>query len=390
MKKVGVLHPDLSALGGAEAVCMNILEALQEDYETTLVTLSEPDFSDLNAYFDTGVSDINTYVPGISGIKLKHLTDALQRLSRVGQMIRLEVAILNWISQRVEDQFDLILAARGEYPPTSSVSMQYIHFPIFCKQALERDFSIKGQTSEKFAWRVLNQIIHHLGGVYEDVYTNSNSSAFITNSNWTGNIVSKLYGVNTKTIYPPVNVESFSSDRDRERECGFVTIGRIDEDKRINRCLNIIRGLRNRGFDVHLHIVGPTYDDKYEADLMREIRDEDFLIFEGEVRFDRLVEIVRSHRYGLHSKEFEHFGISVAELIAGGAIPFVHNSGGVREIVGHDHRLLYTDTEEAIEKADRVLSDGELQAAIRSELPDPDIKFGRQRFRKEIRESVEN
>jgi glycosyltransferase involved in cell wall biosynthesis len=40
----------------------------------------------------------------------------------------------------------------------------------------------------------------------------------------------------------------------------------------------------------------------------------------------------------------EHFGMTTAEAIASGAIPFVHNSGGQREIVP-DPRLRFDDDE---------------------------------------------
>ena len=46
---------DIMAKGCGESVCMNVLEALQDEHDVGLVTLSEPDFAELNDYFNTSV-----------------------------------------------------------------------------------------------------------------------------------------------------------------------------------------------------------------------------------------------------------------------------------------------------------------------------------------------
>jgi glycosyltransferase involved in cell wall biosynthesis len=99
--------------------------------------------------------------------------------------------------------------------------------------------------------------------------------------------------------------------------------------------------------------------------------------------------MVSTHKYGLHGRVNEHFGIAVAETLAGGALPFVHKSGGPREIVGEDDRVLYQDIGEAVSKVDEVLteSDGD---EILEDLPDAEEKFGLKRFRRDIRGAVED
>ncbi|WP_222915013.1 hypothetical protein [Natrinema sp. SYSU A 869] len=53
MAEIGVVHMDLMSKGGGEAVNMNVLEALQDDHDVTLLTLTDPDLDELNAYFNT-------------------------------------------------------------------------------------------------------------------------------------------------------------------------------------------------------------------------------------------------------------------------------------------------------------------------------------------------
>jgi glycosyltransferase involved in cell wall biosynthesis len=110
--------------------------------------------------------------------------------------------------------------------------------------------------------------------------------------------------------------------------------------------------------------------------------------FLGEVGYDRLAELIAGHRYGLHGRPYEHFGIVVAEYVAGGAIPFVPDSGGQREIVGGAPELCFADPDEAVEKIDRVLSDAALQRRLRGDLENGCEAFAADRFRDRIRDLV--
>ena len=58
MTDIAVVHMDLRSKGGGEAVCLNVLEALQDEYDVTLLTLTRPNFDELNDYFNTAVKDV--------------------------------------------------------------------------------------------------------------------------------------------------------------------------------------------------------------------------------------------------------------------------------------------------------------------------------------------
>ena len=60
--------------------------------------------------------------------------------------------------------------------------------------------------------------------------------------------------------------------------------------------------------------------------------------------------------------------MAVAEMVRAGCIPFVHNSGGPPEIVGHDSRLIYESEDEAAQKIMQVLGDPAAQEDIRQRL----------------------
>lgn len=58
MARVAVAHTDLTARGGAEAVCVNVLEALQDHHDVTLFTLVDPDWPALNEFYNADVRDV--------------------------------------------------------------------------------------------------------------------------------------------------------------------------------------------------------------------------------------------------------------------------------------------------------------------------------------------
>ena len=84
----------------------------------------------------------------------------------------------------------------------------------------------------------------------------------------------------------------------------------------------------------------------------------------------------------------EPFGMAVAELVTGGCVTFVHNSGGQVEIVGNDERLIYSSPENAVNKILRALRDPDYQASLRSYVASRRNLFTAERFVNRIREVV--
>jgi glycosyltransferase involved in cell wall biosynthesis len=72
-------------------------------------------------------------------------------------------------------------------------------------------------------------------------------------------------------------------------------------------------------------------------------------------------------KYFLHVRAFEHFGMAVADAIALGSVPVVHDSGGLRELVP-DHRLRFDALSEAVERFRAVDSDPTLRSTLRARL----------------------
>jgi glycosyltransferase involved in cell wall biosynthesis len=365
--EIAVAHHNLMEKGGGEGVAMNVLEALQNRYKVTLLTLTEPDFSDLNAYYNTSVDETAIETEQIGGI-IQKVYDQSKRFHL------LKNAVLSRLVQRECNRFDIVFSTYNEYSAGRN-SIQYIHMPQFGRWVSE-----DGESGPLF-------------GVYDKICkivenfnpTCIQSSELLANSQWTAEVVAETYHTTPEVVYPPVDTTEFSDLPEvSQREPGFVMIGRLIPQKNVLRSIKILDRLQDRGHDVHIHIIGPAIDNEYAKRTKAAADQREFVHLEGEVSRERLVELISLHQYGIHGMDHEHFGMAVAELAAGGMIPFVPNGGGQREIVHEREELLYDSADEAVEKIDRVLSDPELQDELRSQLTDIEARFGRERFKRRI------
>lgn len=372
MGQIGVYHPCFGQ-GGAESVCMHVLEALQEDHELTLMSLTDVDISTQNDYFETTVdTGIETTQLGTIGRLLDRHMNTWNRL--VGRKFgRMHAALFN---RFVKDQseFDLIFSSHGEIA-TEYPSIQYIHYPWYNRSDLPRSIDPKSLPENAY-----NRLCHVLAAHDDDTIRRQR---LLTNSKWTKNVLQDLYDVQPETVYPPLVSTNFDPRSWDERETGFVCVGRITPEKNVDRNIEIIDRLRARGHDVHLHVIGPVDSQSYAQRIEQLVDERPFVSLEGRLSREQLIEFICTHKYGIHGMEFEHFGIAVAELVAGGTIPFVPNSGGQKEIVGSES-LTYESVPDAVEKGDAVLSDTARQRSVRASLATVEQQFEPDRFKDEI------
>lgn len=374
MANIGIVHPDLMSKGGAENVCMHFLEALQEDHTLTLYSNSDPDFDTLNEYYDTTVvSDaIEVVIPSSVGKIISSITSS-----------RLTVMKRAWLNRGVKSStgdLDLVISTKNEFDFDID-NIQYIHYPI-----MDRAGPDEAKPDSKLH-DVYDMISFSIAG-FDRSNSLDHSSLFLTNSSWTAQVFQDAYGVEPQVLYPPVKTDGIDGSHWPDRENGFVSVGRIEESKNIGRSIEIVRALNERGYEVHLHIIGSANDGEYSRRIKGTSNKYEYVKFEGEVSRSRLEELLSSHKFGLHAKDHEHFGIAVAEMVSAGMIPFVPNSGGQVELVNSQEAVLYEDKSEAVEKISSVINDSHLQQEIRKNLPNIEEDFGSNRFRNEIQSIV--
>ena len=370
MARIAVAHADLMAKGGGEGVCVNVVAALAEDHDVTLLTLTEPDWPELTDYFDAALPHVAVRPAPTVARLFDRVEDPLHNL---------RLAALNRHVRRHEAPFDLVVGTDNELS-VRSPSVQYVHTPRF-----GRLVTTKRVGEDAFVDHLYDRLSYRVGGYDAE---RLRSARLLTNSRYMANVVQDAYGVRPQVVHPPVDTRGFADVPWAEREAGFLTVGRLAPYKNVEATIRVVDGLRERGHDVHQHVVGPAYDDAYAREIESMAADRGYVHLEGELPRDELVELVSRHRYGLHGKRNEHFGMVVAELAAAGAVPFVPDSGGQREIVEAPAHQSYATPADAVDRIDRVLSDSDLQARLRTGPGEIERRFGRERFRETVREIV--
>jgi glycosyltransferase involved in cell wall biosynthesis len=214
-------------------------------------------------------------------------------------------------------------------------------------------------------------------------------SVLVANSEWTRNIVQETYRQPVKVVYPPVNVSDFNFAVSG-RENGFVTIGEIHQRKGQDMMIDIIDQLRSIGIDTHLHVVGGIGNQSYFETVQKKSEKRSYIHLEGFLDRTELIDLIERHKYGLHGHPREHFGITVAELVAGGSIPFVPNDGGQVEIVNRRTELQYGSVQQAVDKISSVMTNAQLQQDIKSDLNRSISEYSSEKFEKRIKHLVNN
>jgi glycosyltransferase involved in cell wall biosynthesis len=262
-------------------------------------------------------------------------------------------------------------------------TIKYCHFPHL--------FVIQNFKYGKFLRDILNKFYELTAGIkISDSLEKKKNIYYFANSEWTSDLLAKNL-IDIKKIYPPVQVNKFlKSEKSWDnRDNGFISIGRIEEDKNILRNIEIVRCLHEKGHNIHLHIIGFERDEYYINMIKNEVKNLEYIYYEGEVSYQNLLLLIGSHKYGIHGKDFEHFGIVPAQMAAGGVIPFVPHSGGQVEIVEMNKFLCYKGVEDAVEKIEIVLNSRDIQENIKKELRKGIKRFSRKEFQRVILEEIE-
>lgn len=381
--EIAIVHPNLMMKGGGEAVCINIFEALQSSYNVTLLTTTTPDFTELNKFFGTSVSDVNIKKP--TDITMRSAKWASSSLPINIGLAALQYSLLYRSARKVQSSYDLVISTRDEIG-FKTQALQYIHIPtrgLIKKGGREVIPGYRGNTSDTY--KIYDYICNLISGFSTE---RVRQSRLLANSEWTANLIEEIYNTETEVVYPPIDVDEFSNPAWEQRENGFVMIGRLSPEKRILRSIKIIEKLHQYNNDIHIHVIGPKEDTEYSDQVEQYAAARDYVYLDGECGRKDLIEKIQRHKYGIHGKEFEHFGMVVAEMIAGGSIPFVHNSGGQTDIVLNDDRLIYDDVEEAAQKAKKVIGDSGLQQELAKMLTGSVHRFSKQTFQQQIRNIV--
>jgi len=346
------VNPFLCPPGGGEGVANWMLEALSSRGEVTVLTWDPPDFAEIDAYYGTSLSGKNLKTVTVAPAVRSLLTRA---------MVPHHLLRVHWLMRRAKQLrpgFRHCFSAFNELdlgPPC----LQYIHHPN-CPPADWK--SPPNPFDSRFitlVWKLYGQVCLRLSGWELSAVQNNLT---VSNSRWSGRAYQRLYSSPVhRVIHPP---SLGQAPRLTERRNAFLSIGRLSRSKRWPQLVAIIDRVRDLGHDVGLTLVGGRGDDNLLQE-MRELKAEgrQWLEIHLDMPRDELDHLIGSHKYGIHGMIEEHYGMAVAELVLGGCLTFVHDSGGQVEIVSQPEAR-YRSDEDAVEKIHTVLSSEAGQDAL--------------------------
>jgi len=376
--KVAIVHPRL-AFGGSEAPVVWAAEALKKRYAVSLITGGDVSLKTLNEYYgtalETGQVSLVT-VPFPSG------------LGGTNKFAGLRWRFVQRFVKRLAPEYDVLI---GGYNPCDfgKPGIQYVaDFSFMYEWRTTLDPALQGWRSWWYGDTLLrngyDRLCDYICPIDPGAWGRNHTLA---TSGWCAELLDRRLGLPARVLYPPVS-SGFPAIPWERREQGFVCIGRVVREKRIDMAIRILRNLRAKGHDIHLHILGSLDDSPFGKRLQALCAENSgWVRLEGRVYEKQKKELIAAHRFGIHARENEAFGIAPAEMIKGGCITFVPKSGGQTEIVNHP-ALVYNYEEEAAAKIEAVLASVSLQNALREHLSEQAPKFSVESFKRGMRKAV--
>jgi glycosyltransferase involved in cell wall biosynthesis len=376
-REIAIIHPRLKPGGGSEARALWIAEALKKDYQVTLVSMGNIDLEALNQYYDTNlkydeISIIEIPIPKL----LKRRFDALRsyRLSRY--------------CKKNSDRFDLMISTCNVMD-FGKRGIQFIADFSF-DDDLRRKYDFESGKSYKILYQ--KTLLRRLYINFSKWISGESSEGWmknitVANSKWSSELLKRNYGINAGVIYPPVE-EKFPDIQWGKKGNGFVAIGRLVPEKKFDQIINILKKVREKGHDIHFHIIGGVSNTSYYKKLLSIARENSsWCSLEGPKYGKDKKMFLSEHKYGISGRKNEPFGIAVAEMIKAGCIVWVPEGGGQVEIVDHPD-LIYKSEKDAVAKIEKILKKNKKQKELLKHLQNQSKKFSTYAFMLEVKSLV--
>lgn len=382
--RILVVHCLVEAHGGSSGVLAWMLEALCPDHDVTVLTWAAFDVSALNRFFGTTL-DTTLFQVRLVPPVLKWLFDldpdpgSVQRNS-----------LLMRLAKSMRRRYDLVVSGDNE-ADFGAPALQYVHVPFLAHLRPHVLPSCDLSLTRKLA-AVCRGRIRPWMLVADYSFERMARNRTLANSDWTGRWLRRAYGIDAVTLHPPAP-GAFPMVPWEQRENGFVVLGRFHPAKRPDWCVRVLGRVRERCPDLRVHLMGSASAWKDEQDYygqLTRLADENrsWVTLHANLPRPELARLVSQQRFGMHAMQDEHFGMAVAEMVLGGCIPFVHDSGGPPEIVGHDARVIYDSEDEAVAKIVLVLGDPAAQRDIRMRLDEDQDRLRPEAFVRRFRAEV--
>ncbi len=217
----------------------------------------------------------------------------------------------------------------------------------------------------------------------------------VVNSNFTKRWVDREYPCESIVIYPPVDVAKFKPGK---KENIILYVGRfsqLEQSKRQDILLRAFKKFYDKGFrDWKLVLAGGSDVGRtgFPNKLIRDAKSYPVKIIENPA-FSEIKDLYSKTKifwsasgFGVNEKKepqkVEHFGISVVEAMAAGAVPLVFNAGGHKEIIEDGKNgYLWSKIPLLIERTKTIIKDPSLFRKLSNQARKDSKKFSFKEFR---------
>jgi glycosyltransferase involved in cell wall biosynthesis len=314
-----VAHISLNARGGGERLAVATIKAISSmGMDVELSTMEKPDLALIH----------NAYGTRIDGdVKKIRTLNILQRYSPRGYSVT------------VNTHGDMLPFYHKDFTKKNAIT--YCHYPIasYLIDCDDPDYSgvLQNMRLLSMAPKAHNRYYDAAKSAYIKMMLNS---TVLTNSEFSRKAILKTFEVDSTVLHPPVDVDIFRKAclTSNIRDDSILVISRFHPTKKIENAIHLAKLLRQNEVGTCMSIVGNMSPDgigylNYLSDLVRHYGLEDFVRFEVNVTFDRLLDLIRRSKVYVHPLPGEPFGISTVEGMSAGMIPVVPDIGGHTEFV---------------------------------------------------------
>lgn len=189
----------------------------------------------------------------------------------------------------------------------------------------------------------------------------------VINSNYTASMYKDYYKKDIDVIYPSNSVENLIGSKNNKEQKSVIFLSRLSPKKKVENIIELA-SLRQ---DFSFYVLGgvSSEDEQY----VEKIRDKVKLLklknifIKINLPYLQVIEYLKKAKYYVFFSKNEHFGITTVESMLFGCIPFVHNSGGQKEIV-LDERLRF-EYDNMLDKFEALIAmDNESQIEIEKKI----------------------
>lgn len=302
--KVAVVHDWLVNYGGAERVVETILELFPQADIYTLV------------YDEKKM--------GKSFPKEKVKTTFIQKIPKATKLYTKLLPLMPLAFEELDlTEYDLVISsssccAKGVITSPNTLHISYVHSPMRYIWDLYYDYKKKSNFLVKVFMIIFSKSLR-----IWDVTSSRRIDVVIANSNYIKKRIKKCWGIDSKVIYPPVEIEKYYLNR-KEAEDFYVVFSRFVAYKRIDLAIEACKELNKK-----LVVIG---DGEERENLKRLADNNENIIFTGRISDEEVRDNLQRCKAMLFCAE-EDFGIIPVEAQACGRPVIAYGKGGALETV---------------------------------------------------------